>query len=156
MNKIINPLVAATGGFLCILLLSFLNDFNEAYIWLIPPFGATLVLVMSAHKSPLAQPKNIFFGHVLSGVSGLIVITLIGSDIYCLGLGVGLAIFIMMITNTVHPPAGGNPIIVILGDQNLSFILMPLAAGSLVIIVFAIIFNKIVRRTYPFRNKERN
>ncbi len=156
MNKIINPLVAATGGFLCILLLSFLNDFNEAYIWLIPPFGATLVLVMSAHKSPLAQPKNIFFGHVLSGVSGLIIITLIGSDIYCLGLGVGLAIFIMMITNTVHPPAGGNPIIVILGDQNLSFILMPLAAGSLVIIVFAIIFNKIFRRTYPFRNKERN
>tara|TARA_Y100000768_G_scaffold167719_1_gene125597 strand:- start:129 stop:599 length:471 start_codon:yes stop_codon:yes gene_type:complete len=156
VNKIINPLVAATGGFLCILLLSFLNDFNEAYIWLIPPFGATLVLVMSAHKSPLAQPKNIFFGHVLSGVSGLIIITLIGSDIYCLGLGVGLAIFIMMITNTVHPPAGGNPIIVILGDQNLSFILMPLAAGSLVIIVFAIIFNKIFRRTYPFRNKERN
>ena len=149
MNKLINPLIAATGGFLCILILSFLNGFNEAYIWLIPPFGATLVLVMSVHKSPLAQPKNIFFGHVLSGLSGLIIITLIGSNIYCLGLGVGLAIFIMMITNTVHPPAGGNPLIVILGDQTLSFILMPLAAGSIIIVLFAIIYNRIFRRTYP-------
>ena len=151
MNKLINPLVAATGGFLCVLLLSFLNDFNEAYIWLIPPFGATLVLVMSVHESPLAQPKNIFFGHVLSGLSGLIVITLIGSNVYCLGLGVGLAILIMMITNTVHPPAGGNPLIVILGDQTLSFIFMPLAVGSFIIILFALIYNKIFRRTYPFK-----
>ena len=152
MNKLINPLIAAFGGFLCILTLSFLNSLNEAYIWLIPPFGATLVLVMSVHKSPLAQPKNIFFGHVLSGLSGLIVITLIGSNVYCLGLGVGLAILIMMITNTVHPPAGGNPLIVILGDQTLSFIFMPLAAGSVMIIFFAVIYNKIFRRSYPFKN----
>tara|TARA_B100000575_G_scaffold66952_1_gene51663 strand:+ start:72 stop:527 length:456 start_codon:yes stop_codon:yes gene_type:complete len=151
VNKLVNPLIAASGGFLCILILSFLNGFNEAYIWLIPPFGATLVLVMSVHESPLAQPKNIFFGHVLSGLSGLIIITLIGSNIYCLGLGVGLAIFIMMVTNTVHPPAGGNPLIVILGDQNLSFILMPLAAGSVIIILFGIIYNRIFRRTYPFK-----
>ena len=149
MNKLINPLIAAFGGFLCILTLSFLNSLNEAYIWLIPPFGATLVLVMSVHESPLAQPKNIFFGHVLSGLAGLIIITFIGSNIYCLGLGVGLAIFIMMITNTIHPPAGGNPLIVILGDQNLSFIFMPLAAGSIVIILFAIIYNKVFKRRYP-------
>ena len=149
MKKFINPLIAATGGFLCILILFFLNGLNEAYIWLIPPFGATLVLVMSVHESPLAQPKNIFFGHVLSGLAGLIIITFIGSNIYCLGLGVGLAIFIMMITNTIHPPAGGNPLIVILGDQNLSFIFMPLAAGSIVIILFAIIYNKVFKRRYP-------
>ena len=151
MNKLINPIIAATGGFFCVLILSFLNGFNEAYIWLIPPFGATLVLVMSVHESPLAQPKNIFFGHVLSGLSGLIIITLIGSNIYCLGLGVGLAIFIMMITNTVHPPAGGNPLIVILGDQAISFILMPLATGSLLIILFAIVYNKVFGREYPFK-----
>ena len=151
MNKFINPLIAATGGFICILLLSFLNGFNDIYVWLIPPFGATMVLVMSVHDSPLAQPKNIFFGHVLSGLSGLIIVNLIGSNIYCLGLGVGLAIFIMMITNTVHPPAGGNPLIVIIGNQSLSFIFMPLAAGSVVIILFAIVYNKIVGRSYPIK-----
>ena len=60
MKRLINPLIAAAGGFLCITLLSFLNEFNNIYIWLIPPFGATMVLVMSVHDSPLAQPKNIF------------------------------------------------------------------------------------------------
>ncbi len=151
MKKLINPMIAAIGGFLCILILSFLHNFNDIYIWLIPSFGATLVLVMSVHESPLAQPKNIFFGHVLSGVSGLIVLTFIGSNMFCLGLGVALAIFIMMITHTVHPPAGGNPLIVILGDQTISFILIPLAAGSIVIILFAIIYNKIANRSYPFK-----
>tara|TARA_B100000575_G_scaffold250935_1_gene218059 strand:+ start:58 stop:516 length:459 start_codon:yes stop_codon:yes gene_type:complete len=149
MKKFINPLISATGGFICISLLSFLNEFNDIYIWLIPPFGATMVLVMSIHDSPLAQPKNIFFGHVLSGLSGLIVVTLIGNNVYCLGLGVGLAIFVMMITNTVHPPAGGNPLIVILGDQTLNFIFMPLAVGSIVIILFAIAYNKIIGKEYP-------
>ncbi len=149
MNKFINPLIAATGGFICILLLSFLNGFNDIYVWLIPPFGATMVLVMSVHDSPLAQPKNIFFGHVLSGLSGLIVVTLVGSNMYCLGLGVGLAIFVMMITNTVHPPAGGNPLIVIIGDQTFHFIFMPLAAGSVFIILFGIAFHKIIGKKYP-------
>ncbi len=151
MKKIINPFIAALGGFLCITILSFFNDFNSVYVWLIPPFGATMVLVMSVHDSPLAQPKNIFFGHVLSGLSGLIIVTLIGDNMYCLGLGVGLAIFIMMITNTVHPPAGGNPLIVILGDQTLSFIFMPLAAGSVVIILFAMVYNKIIGKSYPVK-----
>ena len=155
MKKLINPLVAATGSFLCITLLSFLNEYNNIYVWLIPPFGATMVLVMSVYDSPLAQPKNIFFGHVLSGLSGLIVVTFIGSNIYCLGLGVGLAIFIMMMTNTVHPPAGGNPLIVILGNQSLSFIFMPLAAGSVVIILFAITYSKIIGRPYP-NKKQKN
>ena len=88
---------------------------------------------------------------MLSGISGLIVLTLFGSNIYCLGLGVGLAIFIMMITNTVHPPAGGNPLIVILSNQGVSFILIPLAATSLVIILFAVFYNKITGRSYPIK-----
>ena len=154
MNKLINPLIASIGGFSCILLLSYLNNFENNYIWLIPSFGASMVLVMSVHKSDLAQPKNIFFGHVISGLSGFFVLSFIGSNIFCIGLGVGLAIFLMMITKTVHPPAGGNPIIVILGEQSLSFIYITLALGSLIIIIFAIIYNKLVGKDYPYKIKK--
>ena len=149
-----DSLIASIGGIICILLLSYLDNLEDIYIWLIPPFGATMVLVMSVHESPLAQPKNILFGHVLSGLAGLIVVTFIGSNIYCLALSVGLAIFIMMITNTVHPPAGGNPLVVILGDQSLSFIFIPLAAGSIVIILYAIAYNRVVGRKYPYKKTE--
>jgi|TARA_B100001057_G_C22704303_1_gene893097 CBS-domain-containing membrane protein len=151
MKFFLNPLIAAFGSFLCITLLSFINSFSDTYIWLIPPFGATMILVMAVHESPLAQPKNIFFGHVFSGLSGLLVLILFGDNIYCLGLGVAVAIFIMMITKTIHPPAGGNPLIVILGSKSLFFILMPLALSSIIIIIFAILYNRSVGRKYPFK-----
>ena len=154
MKVIKDPLIAGIGGFSCILLLSYLNNFENNYIWLIPSFGASMVLVMSVHKSDLAQPKNIFFGHVISGLSGFFVLSFIGSNIFCIGLGVGLAIFLMMVTKTVHPPAGGNPIIVILGEQSLSFIYITLALGSLIIIIFAIIYNKLVGKDYPYKIKK--
>ena len=149
MKFITNPLIAGIGGFLCISLLSFLNSFSEVYIWLIPPFGASIVLIMSIHDSPLAQPKNIFFGHLLSALSGLIVLKIFGDNMFCLGLGVGLAIFVMMITKTIHPPAGGNPLIVILTGKSLLFIFTPIVVGSILMIIFAVIFNRIVGRRYP-------
>ena len=62
---------------------------------------------------------------------------------------IGLAIFIMMLTNTIHPPAGANPIIVILGGKGLSFILMPVAIGAVIITLFAIIYNKMLGKNYP-------
>ena len=157
MKVVKDSLIAAIGGFTCILLLSYLDNFENIYIWLIPSFGASMVLVMSVHKSDLKKTKNIFFGHVISGLSGYFVLSFIGSNIFCIGLGVGLAIFLMMITKTVHPPAGGNPIIVILGEQSLSFIYITLALGSLIIIIFAIIYNKLVGKDYPYKiNKDFN
>ena len=155
INKetLINAFLAAIGGFICIGFLSYLNMSIDGSIWLIPPFGASMVLVMAVHESPLAQPKNLMFGHVLSALSGVLVYTLLGQSFYALGAGVALAIFIMMITNTIHPPAGANPIIMILGGKSLSFVLLPVAVGAMIIILFAIIYNKILGRSYPKKHQ---
>ena len=79
MNKsdLINALFSSLGAFLCIGLLAYLNSFFSDALWLIPPFGASMVLVMAAHTSPFAQPKNIFFGHIVSALSGLLVLYII-------------------------------------------------------------------------------
>ena len=58
-----NNIISAFGAFLCISVLAYLNSFDESNLWLIPPFGASMVLVMAAHESPLAHPKNVLFGH---------------------------------------------------------------------------------------------
>ena len=63
-------------------------------------------------------------------------------------MAVGLAIFLMMATKTVHPPAGANPIIAILGAKGMGFILMPVAVGASFIVLFAIIYNKSLKRNY--------
>ena len=150
MNKqaLINALFSSLGAFVCIGFLAYLNSSIEGAIWLIPPFGASMVLVMAVHESPLAKPKNLILGHILSALSGVIIFYLLGNTFVSLGLGVALAVFVMMITNTVHPPAGANPIIVILTGQSLNFVFLPVAVGAVIIVVFAYLYNKILKRNY--------
>ena len=148
-SKIINALLSALGALIFISFLAFLDRSFEGMIWLIPPFGASMVLVMAVHESPLAKPTNILLGHVLSALSGVIVLYLIGDHFIALGLAVGLAIFVMIVTNTIHPPAGANPIIVILTGQGISFVLFPVAVGALMLVLFAYLYNKLLKRNYP-------
>jgi CBS-domain-containing membrane protein len=143
-----NNFIAGFGAFLCISLLAYFNSFDESNIWLIPPFGASMVLVMAVNESPLAHPKNVFFGHIISAFSGVLIFAIFGYSFLSLGLGVGLAIFLMMATDTIHPPAGANPIVAIFGAKSMTFILMPVAAGALFIVLFAIIYNKLLQRKY--------
>ena len=147
-KTLINNLLSAFGAFLCISLLSYLNFSNLGAVWLIPPFGASMVLVMAVHDSPLAEPKNIFFGHTLSALSGVVIFSIMGSSFLSLGIAVGLAVFVMATFNAIHPPAGANPIIAILGGKGLSFVFVPVALGAIVIIVFAIFYNKLIGRDY--------
>ena len=143
-----NNFISAVGAFVCISALAYLNSFDPNNLLLIPPFGASMVLVMAVHESPLAHPKNVLFGHMISAFSGVFVYSILGFSFLSVGLGVGLAIFLMMTTKTVHPPAGANPIIAILGAKGLDFIIMPVAAGAFFIVLFAIIYNKLLKRKY--------
>lgn len=148
-KTILDNFLSSFGAFLCISLLSFLHFSEYGDIWLIPPFGASMVLVMAVHNSPLAEPKNIFLGHTLSALSGVVIFALMGSSFISLGIAVGLAVFVMATFDSIHPPAGANPIIAILGGKGLSFVLMPVALGALVIILFALLYNKLLGRDYP-------
>ena len=148
-NKIINALLSALGALIFISFLAFLDRSFEGMIWLIPPFGASMVLVMAVHESPLAKPKNILLGHILSALSGIIILYLIGDNFLALGIAVALAVFVMIVTDTIHPPAGANPIIVILTGQGISFVLFPVAVGAFMLVIFAYLYNKLLKRNYP-------
>ncbi len=148
-SKIINALLSALGALIFISFLAFLDRSFEGMIWLIPPFGASMVLVMAVHESPLAKPKNILLGHILSALSGIIILYLIGDNFLALGIAVALAVFVMIVTDTIHPPAGANPIIVILTGQGISFVLFPVAVGAFMLVIFAYLYNKLLKRNYP-------
>ena len=60
--------------------------------------------------------------------------------------GLGLAIILMMLTKTVHPPAGANPVIAIFGAKTFEFVIMPVAIGASFIVIFALIYNKLWKR----------
>ena len=95
----INNLLSALGAFFCITALAYISFLDKTNLWLIPPFGATMVLVMAVHDSPLASPKNIFLGHTLSALSGVIIYMLLGMSPISIGIAVALSVWVMATTN---------------------------------------------------------
>ena len=133
--------------------LSLLTYKTEFGIFLIASFGSTMVLLFGYPESPFAQPKNIFFGHLLTSVVGVIFVNIIPLPIYIMiPLAVGLGVFLMILTGVTHPPAGGNPIIVIIGSASFSYIINPIIVGSAIVLVFGIVLNRLIlKKEYPKR-----
>ena len=120
-------------------------------IFIIASFGSSMVLLYGYPESPFAQPKNIFFGHLLTSVVGILSLHFIPVPLYILlPISVGLGVGLMIIINVTHPPAGGNPIIVIIGSASFDYLINPIISGSLIILAFGIILNRfILKKKYP-------
>ena len=116
-------------------------------------FGSSMVLLFGFPESPFAQPKNVFFGHLITALAGVIFVNFIPLPIYInIALAVGAGIFFMILLNVVHPPAGGNPIIVIIGSASYDFLISPIIFGCIIILLLAILINKfILKKNYPLK-----
>lgn len=109
---------------------------------LMAPFGATCVLLFAAPGAPLAQPRNVIGGHLVATLVGLAVMNVAGAGPWQMAVGVGLAIALMQVSRAVHPPAGANPIVVLTaGIQDWSFVLTPVLAGSIILVLIAVLIN---------------
>ena len=140
--------VAAIGGVLAIAIVAGLTDAIDE-LFIIGSFGATCVLVFGFPDAPFSQPRNVVGGHVISTFIGL-VFSEFSNDWWSVSLAVGVAIAAMMATRTVHPPAGSNPVIVVLGAPDWDFLFLPTLFGALLIVLFALVYNNATREArYP-------
>ena len=148
--KNIEPIVSGMSAALVIGVLAFLTLRTSAGIWLMFSFGATVFIVFVLYNLDTAQPKNIFFGHLVSVLVGIIFNETIGFSFYSLGLSVGFAVALMVYLKVMHPPAASNPLVVLFTDVSFDFILSPVITGTIVIILMSIFINKIIlKRNYP-------
>ena len=131
--------------------LSFLSFETSYGIFLAASFGSSMVLLFGYPESPFAQPKNVFFAHLITSLVGVLIIQFLPVEQFLqIAIAVGLGIFLMIILGVTHPPAGGNPIVVILGGASYDFLLNPIIFGSIIIIVYAVIINRfILKKNYP-------
>ena len=123
---------------------------------LIGSFGASAVLVYGAIKSPLAQPRNLIGGHVVSGLTGVACYHLFGHIVWlAAAMAVSLAIVVMLATKTLHPPGGATALIAVIGGtkiHNLGFLyaLIPAGTGAVILLVIALLVNNLSKsRKYP-------
>jgi len=142
-------MLAWLGGAIAISVVASLASLTSTPL-VLGSFGATCVLVFGYPDVPFSQPRNIVFGHVLSSLIGLIFLTAFGPHWWSAGLATGTAIAVMMLTRTVHPPAGSNPVIIFLSSPGWSFLLYPTLVGAMLITAVAALYNNATRPSnYP-------
>ena len=148
---IIKATIAGLFSFITIAVLTFLTYKTEFGIFLITSFGSSMILLFGYPENDFSQPKNIFFGHLLASIVGIIFLNIIPLPIYLLiPLAVGFGAALMILFDVVHPPAGANPIIIIMGSVSLDYLINPIITGSLIIVFFGIILNRLIlKKKYP-------
>jgi len=148
--KKIEPIISGISASVVIGVLAFLTLKTSAGIWLMFSFGATVFIVFVLYNLETAQPKNIFFGHLISILVGIIFNQVMGFSFYSLGLSVGVAITLMVYLKVMHPPAASNPLVALFMDLSYDFIFFPVVTGTIVIILMSILINRIIlKRKYP-------
>ena len=153
-EQIKSALIAGVFSTFVLGFLAWLNYMGDYGIWLMAPFGATAVLVFGVPQSPLAMPKNVIGGHMLTAMIG-VVFSYYSADsadsAIMIGLAVGIAITLMIITKTIHPAAGANPILIIESGQSWDFLIMPVLAGTVFIVLSGFVARWIIQ--YLMDNK---
>jgi len=153
MNNVKKSILSALFSVITIGILTLLTYKTEYGVFLLASFGSSMVLLYGYPESPFAQPKNVFFGHLITAIVGLIILNFVPLPIFItIPIAVGFGVGLMILLNVTHPPAGGNPIIVIVGSVSFDYLFSPVITGSIIIIISAIIVNKfILKKSYPSR-----
>lgn len=116
------------------------------------PFATSIVLVISQPGAEPAQPRALIGGHLVSALVGLLVLAVTGPGPVAAAVAVGLAVLAMALTDTLHPPAGINPLLVVAGNLPWSFLAAPVLAGALMLTAFALVWHRLVlRQAWPQR-----
>ena len=152
-DKFIKASLAGIFSAFTIGVLTLITYKTELGLFLAASFGSSMVLLYGFPESPFAQPKNIFFGHLVTALVGVIFVNFIQLPIFIIiPVAVGFGIFLMIIFDIVHPPAGGNPIMVIIGSASFDYLFSPIITGTIIILLFGIILNKyILKKNYPLQ-----
>jgi CBS-domain-containing membrane protein len=140
MNHLLLSLLSGVGAAIAIGVLALLDSLQSDYLFLMAPFGATTVLLFGIPNSPLAQAKNVIFGHFITAFIGVLFVSFIEVNTVSLALATGLAVSVMLLTNTTHPPAGANPILIMLTGQGWSFLFSPVLLGAVLLVLVAKMF----------------
>ncbi len=142
LNGIRDVLASGLGGALAIGMVAWLAQASGQPL-LMAPLGASCFLMFVVPDNPVAQPRNVIGGHLVSALVGLAVLSLFGSVWWAMGLGVGLAIVAMRLSNTNHPPAASDPLLILLAQPGWGFVLTPVLAGTMLIVAVAVLFNRL-------------
>lgn len=161
----IDNLWAFIGSFIALSTVGLLQDVfhtedSTDILFLIGSFGATSVLLFGATNSPLAQPRNLFFGNLMSAIIGVTMYKLFHFENHLWlspALAVSVSILVMQYTKTMHPPGGATALIANIGSAEITrmgffYVINPVLTGTLILFIMGVLLNNLSKnRIYPYR-----
>ena len=144
-RKYLSMIAGAGGGGIAVglmYLLSFETEFPLASI----PFATSIVLMTGSPEAAPARPRALVGGHVLSALIGVVALKLAGPEAWVAALAVAAAMLAMLLSDSFHPPAGISPLIIVMNGMSWSFIIIPVAAGALLLLAYSWVWTNFVRR----------
>jgi len=141
--------IAFAGAFIAISVIALATSATHLPL-VLGSFGASCVILFGFPDAPFAQPRNVIGGHFFGVAHGLVFLALFGPTWWSMALAVATSLALMQATRTVHPPAGSNPVIVMLSAPVWSFLFIPTLAGASALVAVALVYhNKLKGRIYP-------
>lgn len=138
-------LLAGLGAFAALAMIGALAATTHG-AWLLGSFGASCVLLFGFPDGPFSRPRNVIGGQVLTSTVGLLFLHVLGPGWLGMAAAGACAAMLMMVTDTVHPPAGSNPVIVFVSQPGWGFIVLPTLAGACALVLLAHLYWNVVRR----------
>lgn len=143
-KKLLRNLIIWSGGTITISLIALLVQ-HSSLLLLIPPFGATCFIIFFLPQSSFANPLSIIGSHFLTTSIGLIFQSQLGTDWWVYGISVGTAMMVMQLTKTMHPPAAGNPLFILMQPpESWPIALVPIVVCSLLLGAASYIYRQLI------------
>jgi CBS-domain-containing membrane protein len=156
LSEIIWSWIGAFWGIAFVAFINYNIFIGTDLVMIIGSFGASAVLIYGAIRSPLAQPRNLIGGHVISAIIGVTMYKLLNSHMWmAASIAVATAIAVMHATKTLHPPGGATALIAVIGSQKIHnlgylYVILPAGLGAIIMLVVALLINNIPKsRRYP-------
>ena len=155
-GQFIAVLAGAAGGAAAIGIMEALS-ISAAFPLVAIPFATSIVVVLGSPKAEPAQPRALIGGHLISTLVGLAIVKICGPAPWAAAVAVGLAMVAMHLTGTFHPPAGIDPLVVVINGMPWTFLVVPVGLGAVLLALFAFAWHNLVARgansgdTWPTR-----
>jgi CBS-domain-containing membrane protein len=105
--------------------------------------GGSTVFLFGLSTAPAAQPRALFGGHIISALIGILCYQLWGDVLWVMVFSEVVTLVALLLTRTVHPPAGANPLIMIQAHASFSVIFSVVLLSTVLLAVAAAIWSRI-------------
>lgn len=150
-EKFIGLAWAAIGATTAIALALWIITDRPMY-FLLPSLGGSTVFLFALTETEAAQPRALFGGHLGGAAIGILCYHFLGNMLWVSVIAVVLTMLFMVLTRTIHPPAGANPLVMIQDHAGFYALLNPIGAGVLSLFLVAVVWSRFRPGTrYPVK-----